>query len=66
MALPRRLLGAYNNGDRVSGSDYAKKNFGKISIMGKPSNRVCEIEIFSVGGKLKRKIIIEANQLQKK
>jgi alkaline phosphatase D len=66
MALPRKLLGAYNNGDRVSGSDYAKKNFGKISITGKPSNRVCEIEIFSVGGKLKRKIIIEANQLQKK
>jgi alkaline phosphatase D len=65
MALPRKLLGAYNNGDRVSGSDYAKKNFGKISITGKPSNRVCEIEIFSVGGRLKRKITINENELQR-
>jgi hypothetical protein len=26
------MLGAYINADRIEGSDYAKKNFGKISI----------------------------------
>lgn len=65
-ALPRRLLGAYNNGDRIPGSDYAKKNFGKISISGDKAARVCDIEIFSVGGKLKRNITIEAKDLQRK
>jgi hypothetical protein len=34
-------------------SDYAKKNFGKISISGEKGNRIAKIEVFSKGGKLK-------------
>jgi alkaline phosphatase D len=65
-ALPRKLLGAYNNADRVLESDYAKKNFGKISITGEKGNRIAKIEVFSVGGKLKRTLTIPASELQKK
>lgn len=38
--LPRRLLGAYKNNDRIEGSDYAKNNFGKISITGNAENKL--------------------------
>lgn len=65
-ALPRKLLGAYNNADRVLESDYAKKNFGKISVTGEKGNRIAKIEVFSVGGKLKRTLTIPASELQKK
>ena len=65
-ALPRKLLGAYYNADRISGSDYAKKNFGKISISGEKDNRIAKIEVFSKGGKLKRTLTIPANELQRK
>jgi alkaline phosphatase D len=63
-ALPRKILGAYHNADRIEGSDYARKNFGKISISGSVGNRIATLEIFSVGGKLKRTIVIPASGLQ--
>jgi alkaline phosphatase D len=65
-ALPRKMLGAYINADRIEGSDYAKKNFGKISISGNVENRICHVEFYSRKGKLKRSISIPANTLKAK
>lgn len=62
--LPRRLLGAYKNNDRIEGSDYAKNNFGKISITGNAENRVCNIEFYNRRGKLKRTFAVPANTLK--
>ncbi len=62
--LPRRLVGAYKNNDRMIGSDYAKKNFGKIAITGSTENRICNVSFYSRKGKLKRNFSIPASSLK--
>lgn len=65
-ALPRRLLGAYHNSYRVNKFDFARRNFGRISISGLPGNRQMQLEIFGRGGYKKKQILISQNELQRK
>ena len=64
--LPRRLLGAYKNGNRVPHSDYGKRNFGRISFRGKKGNREMMLEVFSRSGRQRRCIVMNENDLMKK
>lgn len=64
--LPRRLLGAYHNGNRVAGMDYAKRNFGRISFSGPKGNRQMKIEIIGRSGRLRRSTTLNENDLMKK
>ena len=64
--LPRRLLGAYENGNRVAGMDYAKRNFGRISFSGPKGNRDMKIEIIGRSGRLRRTTTLNENDLMKK
>lgn len=61
--LPRRLLGAYENANRVPKSDYGLKNFGRISISGADGNRVARIEFLDRNGIKKREFSIPATEL---
>jgi alkaline phosphatase D len=63
--LPRRLLGAYKNGNRVKHMDYGHRNFGRISFTGQPGNRNMKIEIIGRAGHTRRQITLNQNQLQK-
>lgn len=63
--LPRRLFGAYHNQWRVKKTDYARKNFGRISISGEAGNRIMKIEIFGRGGFKKREFTITQTELRK-
>ena len=64
--LPRRLLGAYHNGNRVKHFDYGKRNFGQIYFTGNKGNRNMKIEIVGRGGHTKREIVLNENDLMKK
>ncbi len=64
--LPRRLLGAYHNGNRVKHFDYGRRNFGRISFSGNTGNRNMKIEIIGRGGYKKREITLNQNELMKK
>ncbi|HLP20099.1 MAG TPA: alkaline phosphatase D family protein, partial [Chitinophagales bacterium] len=63
--LPRRLLGAYKNGNRVNHFDYGRRNFGRISFSGNKGNRNMKIEIIGRGGKTRRELVLNENDLQK-
>ena len=63
--LPRRLLGAYSNSNRVPGFDYGHRNFGRISFSGQPGNRNMKIEIIGRSGKTRREITLNENEMQK-
>ncbi len=62
--LPRRLLGAYHNGNRVKHFDYGRRNFGRISFTGERGSRNMKIEIIGRGGYKKREITLNENELQ--
>ncbi len=64
--LPRRLVGAYENHNRVDGFDYGRRNFGRISFTGEAGNRNMKIEIIGRGGKTRREMVLNQNDLQKK
>ena len=64
--LPRRLLGAYTNHNRVPHSDYAKRNFGRISFSGDKGNRSMKIEIIGRSGKTRRTIVLNEKEMRKK
>ncbi|MBK7149325.1 MAG: alkaline phosphatase family protein [Bacteroidetes bacterium] len=64
--LPRRLLGAYKNENRVPKSDFGFKNFGRISLSGEAGNRVAKLEFIDQTGVKKREFTIRAGELQKK
>jgi len=64
--LPRRLLGAYHNGNRVKHFDYGRRNFGRISFSGERGNRNMKIEIIGRGGYKKRETTLNENDLMKK
>jgi alkaline phosphatase D len=64
--LPRRLLGAYHNQWRIKKTDYAFKNFGRISLSGETGNRCVKFEVFGRGGHKKREFTIQQSELQKK
>jgi alkaline phosphatase D len=59
--LPRRLLGAYTNANRVKGTDYARKNFGRISISGEEGDRTMKIEVLGRAGKVRRSFDVHQN-----
>jgi alkaline phosphatase D len=63
-ALPRKLVGAYKNNERLKDSDYAKKNFGHIRIYGQPNDRTCEINFNNRKGVNKRSFKLKASELQ--
>lgn len=63
--LPRRLLGAYSNGNRVPGSDYGHRNFGRISFSGPLGDRSMKIEIIGRSGKTRREIVLNEKEMQK-
>ena len=63
--LPRRLFHAYKNQWRIKGTDYAKKNFGKIWINGPVGNRTATLAIYGRGGGKKRTLSINQNDLQR-
>lgn len=63
--LPRRLLGAYQNGNRVPHSDYGRRNFGRISLSGSTGNRQMKIEIIGRGGKTKRTLVLNEKEMGK-
>ncbi len=64
--LPRRLLGAYHNHHRVPGSDYGRRNFGKIWLSGEAGNRQMKIDIVGREGKTRRTFTLHQNELGKK
>ena len=64
--LPRRLFGAYHNQWRIKGTDFARRNFGKIWITGPAGNRTAKIEIYGRGGYKKRELNINQNELSRK
>ncbi len=64
-AYTRKLLGAYNNADRMLESDYAKKNFAKISITRRKGAELLKLKCLVWGGKLKRTLTIPASELKK-
>jgi alkaline phosphatase D len=64
--LPRKLLGAYKNADRIPGTDFAKRNFGKIKISGEKGNRICTIQIYGRGGHKRREFAIPQSELSQK
>jgi alkaline phosphatase D len=64
--LPRRLMGAYHNQWRVKGTDYALRNFGKISVNGPVGNRTLKIQVFGRGGYKKKEIVLNQTDLEKK
>ncbi|HWB62408.1 MAG TPA: alkaline phosphatase D family protein [Chitinophagales bacterium] len=61
--LPRRLFGAYHNQWRIKGTDYPRKNFGKIWVSGPQGNRSLKLEIYGRGGLKKRQLVINQNEL---
>jgi alkaline phosphatase D len=63
--LPRRLLGAYHNGNRVKHFDYGRRNFGRIFFSGPKGNRDMKLQIIGRGGLKKREIVLNENELQK-
>lgn len=63
--LPRRLLGAYHNPHRVDGTDYAKRNFGKISFSGEKGNRNMKIEIYGRSGNKRRTVVLNEKDLMR-
>lgn len=63
---PRRLLHAYYNRWRIKGTDFARKNFGKIWITGPVGNRTANLEIYGRGGYKKREWSINQNELSRK
>ena len=63
--LPRRLLGAYSNSNRVPGSDYGHRNFGRISFSGPLGDRSMKIEIIGRSGKTRREIVLNEKEMQK-
>lgn len=64
--LPRRLLGAYHNQWRIKKTDYALKNFGRISLSGEQGRRILKFEIFGRGGYKKKEYTIQQTELLKK
>lgn len=64
--LPRRLVGAYKNSNRIPHSDYGKRNFGRISFNGQQGNREIKIEIFGRSGYKRRALVMNENDLKKK
>jgi alkaline phosphatase D len=64
--LPRRLFHAYHNQWRIHGTDFGRKNFGKIWISGPVGNRTAKLEIYGRGGYKKRELVVNQNELQKK
>ncbi len=64
--LPRRLLGAYHNEYRVKGTDYAKRNFGRISFSGEAGNRNMTIDIFGRSGHKRRTVVLNEKEMMRK
>ncbi len=64
--LPRRLLGAYKNENRVPKSDFGFKNFGRMSLTGDAGNRIAKLEFIDQTGVKKREFTIQANELERK
>lgn len=64
--LPRRLLGAYHNQWRISHTDYAKRNFGRISFSGPKGDRVAKLEVFGRAGRSRRVLNISEHELMRK
>ncbi len=64
--LPRRLLGAYHNVHRLKGTDYAKRNFGKISFSGDKGNRNMKIEIYGRSGHKRREVVLNEKGMMRK
>lgn len=64
--LPRRLVGAYHNPHRMSGTDYAKRNFGKISFSGEVGNRSMKIEIYGRSGHKRREVVLNQHDMMRK
>ena len=64
--LPRWILHASKNKNRIPGTDYAHHNFGRITLTGAPGNRNCKLEILGRWGKKRRELIINQSELQRK
>lgn len=63
--LPRKLLGAYKNQWRVAGTDYARRNFGGITISGNKGERIISLKIYGRAGGKRREIILSQKDFQK-
>ncbi len=64
--LPRLIFGAYHNTYRIKGTDYGRKNFGKIWISGAEGKRELKLEIYGRAGGKRREFTIPQQELQRK
>lgn len=64
--LPRWLLGAKNNTHRITGTDYGRRNFGRIEIKGTPGNRTAVVQFYGRSGKKRREYSISQQELIRK
>ncbi len=64
--LARRFLGAYHNQWRIPGTDYARKNFGKIFLSGSKENRAAKLVVYSRAGRKKKEFSITQNELERR
>lgn len=63
--LPRRLVGAYRNVARLTGTNYGRHSFGRISISGPAGKRLCNIQVINRWGKEVHRISISQTDLQR-
>lgn len=66
LPLPLKLFGLYYNRWRVHGTEFPFRNFGRILVTGEANNRSLKLEIHGRGGHLRRELIIDASELQRK
>jgi alkaline phosphatase D len=64
--IPRKALRAFNNPYSVKGTVVYSKNYGRIKIIGTPGNRICKLETYGVGGKLRWDYSIKSEELSRK
>lgn len=63
--VPTKNMPGFVNHYSLKNTILYKKNFGRISVTGEPGNRVCHIEVFRNGGKMKWEYNIKAADLQR-
>ena len=63
--VPTKNLPGYVNHYSVKKTVLYKKNFGRVSVSGPKDSRVCHIEVFRNGGKIKWDYTIPAAELQR-
>lgn len=66
LPLPLKLFGIYYNSWRVRGTEYPFRNFGKVRITGPKDNRSVKFEIYGRSGVLRRSLIVDQKELQRK